>query len=136
MSEQADLRPRHHHKRHISKRASKKMMQHGQKSLAHEIEHAVQCCEDRDCQYMTWPRDQCRRCGKTCPESCYYFLGAVNAQNRNNRWYEGEVPVRKLSKDEKLPVSVARYLLLQDCALGKQGDYVELRIKTCWSKPK
>lgn len=101
------------------------MMRHGQKDLGSQIEQTMQCCEDRDCLYPTWPVTECRRCGKVCTETCYYYLGALNARNRQIRYYQGQYPFLRLPKDERLDEKMGRYLALEKNPLCDIGGRVE-----------
>lgn len=100
-------------------------MRHGQKDLGSQIEQTMQCCEDRDCLYPTWPVTECRRCGKVCTETCYYYLGALNARNRQIRYYQGQYPFLRLPKDERLDEKMGRYLALEKNPLCDIGGRVE-----------
>ena len=112
-------------------------MKHGQKDLAREIEHAIQCCDERDCLHVTtWPGNKCRNCGKACGESCEFFIGAINIQRRENRWYLGKFLFRRGMKRDPLPEGYAMYLALEDNPLCKAGTWVEGLIKEFYTKPR
>jgi hypothetical protein len=99
------------------------MMAHGQKDLSRQIETTIACCDKKGCDNPLWDGTCCKQCGQACSEECSFYLGALNRNVRENRWYDGKYPIRRLPKGEfDLPVEIGYYVALEDTPPQKQGD--------------
>ncbi len=99
------------------------MMAHGQKSLEREIETTISCCDKKACDDPLWDERTCKQCGQECSEECSFYLGRINSNRRENRWYNGIYPIRRLPKgDLEMPVEIGHYVALVDTPPQKKGD--------------